>query len=66
MPNAKVVPVDTALLQRATRLYASRGDKTWGLTDCISFEVMRDFGVSEAATVDRHFAQAGYVALMRR
>lgn len=59
-PNMTVVPVDTALLTRALELYESRGDKTWGLTDCISFIVMRDRGVTDAATGDRHFQQAGF------
>ena len=35
----QVVPVDTTLLDRALALYEARVDKTWGLTDCISFIV---------------------------
>ena len=38
--NIKVVSVDTQLLMQALALYQSRFDKTWGLTDCISFVVM--------------------------
>jgi hypothetical protein len=36
-PNVRVVSVDTHLLGRALDLYRERADKTWGLTDCISF-----------------------------
>lgn len=63
-PNSRVVSVDTGLLSRALELYSQRGDKDWGLTDCISFIVMRDQQLLEAMTTDRHFVQAGFRALM--
>ncbi|BAC90370.1 type II toxin-antitoxin system VapC family toxin [Gloeobacter violaceus] len=62
--NVRVVSVDRALLMRALRLYGSRQDKTWGLTDCISFAVMQEQGLLEALTADEHFVQAGYRALL--
>jgi hypothetical protein len=34
------------------------------LTDCLSSVVMGDLGVTEALTGDRHFQQAGFVALL--
>lgn len=43
---------------------ASRLDKDWSLTDCISFVVMRDEGITEALTGDRHFEQARFIALL--
>jgi uncharacterized protein len=63
-PNVRVVNVDTALLDRALNLYHARTDKTWGLTDCISFVVMDDQGLADALTGDAHFRQAGYRALL--
>lgn len=63
-PNMHVVPVDTELLKRATDLYAARLDKTWGITDCISFVVMKENGLLLALTGDRDFQQAGFHALM--
>jgi uncharacterized protein len=62
--NIRVVSVDTRLFTQAVELYQSRPDKTWGLTDCISFVVMRTNNLSEALTTDRHFMQAGFRALM--
>lgn len=56
--------VDTALLMRARVLYESHADKEWGLTDCISFGVMREHKLMDAATGDRHFQQAGFRPLM--
>jgi uncharacterized protein len=63
-PNLRVVAVDTALIDRALRLYEARADKTWGLTDCISFVVMQDAALTDAATADDHFQQAGFRALL--
>ncbi|CDH44621.1 type II toxin-antitoxin system VapC family toxin [Candidatus Contendibacter odensensis] len=44
----------------ALRLYDQYQDKSWGLVDCFSFEVMREMGLSKALTFDHHFTQAGY------
>jgi uncharacterized protein len=62
--NIKVVSVDARLLAQALALYQSRPDKTWGLTDCISFIVMQQHNLTNALTGDRHFVQAGFRALM--
>ncbi len=62
-PAVTVYGSDRALLKRALSLYASRADKEWSLTDCISFVVMEDEGISEALTGDRHFEQAGFRTL---
>ncbi|MGV0027084.1 type II toxin-antitoxin system VapC family toxin [Phormidesmis priestleyi] len=62
--NIKVVTVDTELLMQALALYQSRADKTWGLTDCISFTVMQQQNLVDAVTSDRHFIQAGFRSLM--
>ena len=62
--NIRVVSVDRNLLIRALQLYEARPDKTWGLTDCISFVVMTDQGLINAVTADLHFVQAGFRALL--
>jgi uncharacterized protein len=62
--NVRVVAVDNSLFMRAVEVYENRDDKEWGLTDCISFVVMGDHGLMDAATGDRHFVQAGFRALM--
>jgi len=60
-----VQPLVPTLLARSERRYGAHLDKTWSLTDCISMEVMTDIGSTEAATPDKHFAQAGFRVLMR-
>ena len=64
-PNVNVVIVDRALMDSAVDLYRSREDKEWGLTDCISFIVMRGHGLTEALTADKHFQQAGFRVLLQ-
>ena len=59
-----LVHASKELTDRGRDLYRNRPDKDWPLTDCISFVVMRDFGLSEALTADRHFEQAGFKALL--
>lgn len=61
--HAVIVPASRSLWERGFRLYAERPDKDWSMTDCVSFEVMREQGITEALTADRHFEQAGFVAL---
>jgi predicted nucleic acid-binding protein len=60
-----VVPAGTQLFRRARDLFRQRPDKQWGITDCISFVVMQEHGISEALTADQHFEQAGLRALLR-
>lgn len=62
--NIHVVSVDTQLLKRALHLYQDRPDKGWGLTDCISFVVMKEHNLRTALTADDHFRQAGFQILM--
>ena len=52
-------------LTRGLALYARRPDKAWSLTDCISFEVMAERGITDALTADHHFTQAGFLALLQ-
>ena len=48
-----------------TAMHKERSDKSWSLTDCISFVVMGEHGITDALTGDRHFEQAGFRALLR-
>jgi len=38
-------------------------DKQWSFTDCISYAVMKQRGITEAFAFDHHFAQMGFVCL---
>lgn len=60
-----IVPPTQQLYDAGLDLYRQRPDKDWSLTDCVSFVVMRQRGIVEALTGDRHFEQAGFVALLK-
>ena len=60
----KIIPLEQSLLEKGWGIYHQYSDKDWGLTDYISFVVMRQEGITEAFTSDRHFEQAGLTKLM--
>jgi len=61
----EIVAASSELLTLALDLYRQRSDKEWGLTDCVSFVVMRERGLLDCLTVDVHFQQAGFHSLLR-
>ena len=63
-PEVTIVPAGEDLFRRGIELYRRRGDKSWSLTDCLSFLVMGDVGATEALTGDNHFRQAGFITLL--
>jgi len=65
-PLIEIVPLSEELFAKAFALFKQRPDKSWGLTDYISFIVMRERGISEALTADEHFERAGFVALLNQ
>ncbi len=64
-PDVEIVPQADAQFRAAVDRYASRADKTWSLTDCASFLVMEERGITEALAYDSDFLQAGFTALLR-
>jgi hypothetical protein len=63
-PDVEVVPLSEELYRQGAAFYRQHRDKDWGMTDCISFAVMRSRGVQRALTADDHFRQAGFRALL--
>ena len=63
--NSEIIPQTSILFREAVRFFKDRPDKEWGLTDCASFLIMREKGIVEALTHDKHFVQAGFEALLR-
>jgi uncharacterized protein len=61
----EVISADSDWFARGLNLYLKRPDKQWSLTDCISFVVMQDRGITDALTGDHHFEQAGFKALLK-
>jgi len=63
-PDIEVVWVDEQLHREAMKLLIERQDKTYSLCDAASFVLMRQRGMIEALTTDRHFEQEGFVKLL--
>ena len=61
----EIVPASRELLDRALTLYHQHADKGWTLTDCVSFVIMRERNMTDALTGDKHFEQAGFIALLK-
>jgi predicted nucleic acid-binding protein len=61
-----IVPSNQDLFEQGIELYAQRPDKEWSLTDCISFIVMREYGLTDALTADHHFQQAGFAVVLQQ
>ena len=63
-PNAEIVAMTSNAFREAVERYRRRADKTWGLTDCMSFLIMEQRGITEALSGDRDFQQAGFNVLL--
>jgi uncharacterized protein len=61
----RIIPVSQELLGKGWELYSKRADKTWQVTDCVSFVVMQKENITTAFTADKHFVQAGFIALLK-
>ena len=64
-PDVEIVPQTDTQFRTAVERYASRSDQRWSLTDCASFLLMEERGITEALAFDRDFEQAGFIALLR-
>ena len=64
-PDNVVLSPSQKLWDEALHLYDARPDKQWSLTDCVSFTVMKQMGISDALTGDHHFEQEGFRALLK-
>ncbi|MBO0859258.1 MAG: type II toxin-antitoxin system VapC family toxin [Chloracidobacterium sp.] len=59
MAEVIVIPQTHLIFLRGLDLYEKRPDKKYSLTDCVSMIAMRDEGITEILSNDRHFEQEG-------
>ena len=64
-PNVEVVPQTSLQFDAAFKRFRTTSDKEWSLTDCASFDLMAERGLTDALAHDHHFEQAGFLALLR-
>lgn len=63
--NGHVVWMEEERFAATRQLFLKYADQRVSFTDCFSFCVMREFRIRRALTKDRHFADAGFEALLR-
>lgn len=63
-PNITVVPQTRESFRKGLELYQRRSDKEYSVADCVSMETMRERGLHEVLTHDRHFTQEGFTVLL--
>ena len=63
-PNVTIIPQTSQQFDAATQLFAQRLDQRYSLTDCASFLVMEERGISQALTFDTDFRAAGFGATL--
>jgi len=61
--SINLIHVDKELLYEAWGYFQKHKDKSYSLTDCISFVLMTRLEIVEALTFDKHFEQAGFMKL---
>lgn len=57
----KVIWSSQELEQKALDLFERYADKTFSLTDCMSFLIMQEQDIQEAFSFDDHFSQMGFL-----
>ena len=62
--NVEIASAEECSFDAAFAFYKTRPDKQWGLTDCSSFFLMQQRGITDALTHDNHFRQAGFNLLL--
>jgi uncharacterized protein len=63
-PATNVVPCEGSWFRKGLHRFSSRLDKEWSLTDCISFVVTEEYGLTNVLTNDHHFEQARFTLLL--
>lgn len=62
-PRLHWEPIDHDRFEKARQLFFEYRDKDFSFTDCTSFVVMRELGLTHALSTDRHFRQMGFQVL---
>lgn len=57
-----IVWIDEDIADQAWNIFQRFNvDKTWSFTDCTSFAVMKNMGLTEVFAFDHHFEQMGFI-----
>ncbi|MGH8167830.1 MAG: type II toxin-antitoxin system VapC family toxin [Woeseiaceae bacterium] len=56
--------IGSSRFEETKTMFRKHADHGYSFTDCTSFVVMNELGLTEALTIDRHFREAGFEALL--
>jgi len=59
----EILRVTEAAWQDAWQMFEKQRDKDYSFTDCTSFVLMKQNGLSRSFAFDRHFTQAGFLLI---
>ncbi|QGZ90257.1 type II toxin-antitoxin system VapC family toxin [Microcystis aeruginosa] len=62
-PDIELIEIDRDLFDRGWQYFQKYQDKSYSLTDCLSFIVMENRRIFTALSLDNHFLQAGFQKL---
>ena len=62
-PDIELIEIERNLFARGWQYFQKYQDKSYSLTDCLSFIAMANRNISTALTLDNHFVQAGFQIL---
>lgn len=59
-PSIQFIHIDETLFNEAWGYFKKHEDKSYSLTDCISFIILERLPIQMSLTFDKHFVQAGF------
>ncbi len=57
--------MDQDIFNMTKAMFLKYNDHEWSFTDCFSFIIMRNSGITDAITKDSHFLEAGFTPLLK-
>lgn len=63
-PNTEVIRQTHDSFLKGLKQFEDRPDKEYSLTDCISMVIMKNLGIVEVLSDDKHFKQEGFTILL--
>ena len=63
--SVRFIHVDESLFHESWFYFEQHKDKSYSLTDCVSFVVMKRLGIGTSLAFDKHFVQARFETLPR-
>ena len=64
-PSVEIIHITEGIENQAWELFKRYSDKEFSFTDCTSFVVMRQLGLTETFTNDHHFEQMKFTILLK-